>query len=524
MVHDPEPEPLVTVVSLERSWAQFGISALGLTLILAACWYLAGLLIQQTNRDLGKTTDPVTGKVSWDQDQKHNINQALLTRDAWAPVDGEVTSWSETLRLNMPHRTDGVVAPLWPWVAARLAPPEASPSEELVTAKDREFFQRGKWANVSIVMVFLWGLGLVMARSFRPAAVVTVLMLGAFGALLPRAVYFQPEPLYFVFFFLSWVCAVRLLIQNDLWLHLLFGFLSGAAYLAKTSVEPLLLAWFGVSAWRFLTGLFRQEALSDEYRWTCRNHFFGLIVFAVGWMLMVSPRYSYALDKWGDARFSYPAVWMWFDDFQPGMEWMLAHPDRASLEKIPADQMPSAALYAKTHSPQQISDRLVDGYWAKMSAFMAPKIVRPKEGKTFDGWRVLLDRRGIYLGGVAVVFLFMAVLMWSRRKAVDRVGMSLPCGAGPAAIFVVGTFFGYSLLYGWYHPIGRGDRFMLSLYLPLVFSLIWGAENLLDFALMRHAPKWVPRFYEGALWILNAAIVWRLVEMARNPVFDPDVL
>lgn len=517
-----ERDAEVTVVSLERGWGQFGISAFALTVIMVACWYLAGLLIQQTNLNLGPVTDPVSGKVRGDQDQKHNINEALLTRDEAAKVDGG--SWSESLQRGMPHRTDGVVAPLWPWVASRLAPEGALYSELGVSAKDREFFVRGKWANVSISLVFLWGLGLAMARTFRPAAVVTVLLLGAFGALLPRAVYFQPEPLYFVFFFLSWVCAARLLIQNDLWLHVLFGILSGVAYLAKTSVEPLLLSWFGISAWRFIGGLFRKEDINEEYRWSCRNHIFGLIIFAIGWMSIVGPRYSFAQEKWGESRFTYPGVWMWFDDFDRGMEWMASHPDKHSLERIPEGERPSLSLYAKTHTPEQMKNRLVDGYWEKMSRWLAPKVVKPKKDGSFEGWKVLLDRRGLYLGAVAAVFLGVVILMWSRRRAVNRIGMSLPCGAGASAMFVVGTLLGYGLLYGWYDPIGRGDRFMLSLYLPLVFSLIWGAENLLDLALMRHAPRWTSHAYQGALWILNAAIVWRLVEILRNPVFDPGTL
>ncbi len=517
-----EREEPVTVVSLERGWGEFGISALAVTVILALCWYFAGLLIHQTNRGLGEFPDPVTGETQFDQDQKHNISQALLTRDeAAAEVPGV---WSERLRQVMPHRTDGVVAPLWPWVASRLAPEGLLYSPHRVQEKDPEFFLRGKWANVSIVMVFLWGLGLVMARAFRPAAVVTVLLLGAFGALLPRAVYFQPEPLYFVFFFLAWVCAVRLLIQNDLWLHVLFGVLSGLAYLAKTSVEPMLLSWFGISAWRFARGLFRKDDFTEEWRWTCRNHIFGLIVFAVGWMAVVGPRYSYSQERFGEARFTYPGAWMWFDDFDKGQNWMVEHPGKAELEKIPPGERPSFSLYAKTHTPEQMINRLVDGYWAKMSHFLAPKIVKTKKDGTFDGWRVLLDRRGIYLGAVAAVFLATVVIMWSRRRAVNRIGMSLPCGAGAAGMFVVGTLLGYGLLYGWYDPIGRGDRFMLSLYLPLVFSLIWGAENLLDLALMRHAAWWIPRVYQGALWILNGAVAWRLITILRNPVFDPRLL
>ena len=36
----------------------------------------------------------------------------------------------------------------------------------------------------------------------------------------------------------------------------------------------------------------------------------------------------------------------------------------------------------------------------------------------------------------------------------------------------------YIALYGWYWPIGKGDRFMGSLWIPCVFLLVWLAWSL----------------------------------------------
>lgn len=517
-----QDDPMVTIVPPGPAWRQFGISAFCTTVILVVCWYLAGLLIDQTNLNLGPAADPVSGEVRGDQDQKHNINQALLARDFLTPRAD--LGMMENLMRWMPHRTDGVVAPLWPWVAARLTTPGQPYRETEVTDQDRALFRKGKWANVSIVLVFLWALGLMMARAFRPAAAVTVLLLGAFGALLPRAVYFQPEPLYYILFFLTWVCAVKLLLKNDLWLHALFGVLGGLGYLAKTSMEPLILAWFGISALQFLMASRRKEDPLVEHGWTCRNHFIGLIVFAFGWLAVTAPRYSAAYERWGDPRFSYPSAWMWMDDFKAGSAWMVAHPDRKSLEAIPADLKPSLASYLKTHPAEAVRSRLQEGMWQKLSRWLAPKPVKPKKDGSFSGWRVLLERRGIYLGVVAAVTLAAGLLAWSRRKSVDRVGLALPPGAGAAALLTAGTVIGYSVLYGWYDPIGRGDRFMLSLYLPLVFCLVWAAEGLVDLAVMRKGPRWGPLGYQSVLWLLNAAIAWRLGEILLKPVFDPGTL
>ena len=515
-----EDDPMVTIVPPGPGWWQFGLSALGTTIILVVCWYISSLLIQQTNPNPGPVKDLTTGLVKGDQDQKHNINQALLARDFSPPEStggflGNAARW-------LPQRTDGVVAPLWPWIAARLATEEHEYNSSQVTPQDRLLFVKGKWLNVIIVMVFLWSLGLVMARTFRPAAAMTVLLLGGLGALVPRAVYFQPETLYFILFFLTWVCAVKLLMKNDILLHALFGLLGGMAYLAKTSVEPLVLGWFVVAGLRFLGGFFQKEDPLDERMWNGRNHFIGLIVFAFAWLAVTAPRYMAAEERWGDARFSYPGAWMWMENYDDCYRWMGNHGNKAALEAIPPAKRPGLMNYYQTHGIEAMKERLVKGTTEKVTRWLSPKIVKPpKSSSPFSGWRVLLDRRGIYLGSVAAITLALTLLVWSRRKSADRVGLRLPSGSWAAILFTGGTVLGYALLYGWYDPIGRGERFMLALYLPLVFCLIWASERLMTLALMRRAPQWTALIYQGCLWALNGAIAWRLVTILKNPVFDP---
>ncbi len=512
----------VTLVPSGPSWRRFGWGALVATAILGLCWHVASLLMAQTNQTLGPQMDAQGKVVRGDQDQKHNVNQALLARDFREPRP-DLGTMENVLRW-LPHRTDGVVAPLWPWVAARLSSPSQPYRETEVVPQDEVLFAKGKWANVGVVMAFLGALGLVMARSFRPAATAAVLLLGGLGALVPRAVYFQPEPLYYVFFFLTWVCAVKLLFKNDIWMHAVLGLLGGLAYLAKTSVEPLLLGWLAVSGLRFVREGLRRGDPMEERAWNGRQHFIGLIVFAFAWLAVVAPRYVAAEERWGDARFSYPSAWMWMDDFQEGFNWMGKHPNRAALEAIPPEERPSAARYLKTHTAAQAQERLLQGTSEKVGHFLAPKPVKPKKDGSFGGWKVILEQRGLYLGGLGVVALGAALLVWSRRRAVDRVGLELPSGSWAVVLFTGGSALGYGLLYGWYDPIGRGDRFMLSLYLPLVFCLVWASERLMDLALRRRAPRWTAWVYQSALWAVNAAVLWRVVEVLRLPVFAPGTL
>ena len=62
---------------------------------------------------------------------------------------------------------------------------------------------------------------------------------------------------------------------------------------------------------------------------------------------------------------------------------------------------------------------------------------------------------------------------------------------------------------------------MLSLYLPLAFCLIWGAESIVRRLRRRQGcSPWITRSYLAAQWLLFALIAWRLVEIFRFPFFD----
>src|SRR5688572_10484450 len=84
-------------------WLSF-ILLLGLFVL--AYVKMGGLLISQTNH----TTEQILGG-----DQKHNLRMALETREDQRPDFSK--GFTKAFTDFFPHRTDGVVNPLWPWVA-----------------------------------------------------------------------------------------------------------------------------------------------------------------------------------------------------------------------------------------------------------------------------------------------------------------------------------------------------------------------------------------------------------------------
>ena len=518
-------------------WVAF---ALLMSLIGFAYVKIGGLLITQTN---------ITDKNILGADQKHNMKLALLARSDLAPDFSKGVS--EPIKNWFPHRTDGVVNPLWPWVAAWLADAKHVPSgEKEVTEKDREFFNQGRWFHVTWTLGFIVILGFVCLRVFSLGGTLVVVLLTGFGALLPRSAYFQPEPIFFVFFTATWVACMFALHKNSLWMHGVIGVFGGLAYLAKGSVQPLLLAYVFVSTLRWISEQIllkrhlapwalryspaSRAALADgdvpeapalqklanktsDTLWLKGNHWIAIFLMFFCFLMTAGPRLSFSSQTYGSAFHSYPAYWMWFDDFKDCYAWMGEHNSKAKLEATPKEDFPSYSNYAKTHSPEQMWQRLIDGTKVKVGELLWPGYTT--KSKTPKPWKGVLELRGIYLGWLVLVLLgFSIALRFAAPRPVNASQRMHP-EAATHVLFVACVFSGYALAYGWYTPIGKGDRFMLSLYAPLVLCLVWAGESLIRRALRRQASKWFFLAWDIAQWTLVAAIAWRLIEILRYPYF-----
>ncbi len=477
-------------------WSRLGF-AVFLALFNAVYFFIATQLFYQTNRD--RTS----------HDQEHNISMAdrTLERERTQPEPGDGIAASMWRKL--PHFTEGVVNPLWPWVAARFQ------SEDHET-----FFQRGKWFNIVVVALFLNLMGLVCARVFSMPGAINLVLLGGLGAMLPRAVYFQPEPIYYILFFATWVCCLSLLRHNELWLYGLLGVFAGLAYLAKSSVQPLLLVFLGVTALRFVVEVVRRRrGKVPDSRWHPQNHFIGLAVLAMSFLMVAGPRLSYANERFGDPFHSYPGYWMWMDRFEDCYQFMADHGSRESLENIPPEKKPSAVNYLKTHSWQEAWDRLRDGTEKKVLGLLFPERTHQNKNRTRE-WKQLLPDRGKYLFGLLLVVGVMAGCRWWALRQVDATELRSQSWSGVwMMVFAAAAFALYALAYGFYTPIGRGDRFMLSLYLPLVVTFIWIAERHRRQAMRIRSNRLTAWLYTGMHLALSALIAIRVAELLRTPLF-----
>ncbi len=374
-------------------------------------------------------------------------NQDLHRSDQGAEIWlARVTAHNKHL---WPMHTDGVRHPMWSWLAAKVS-----------HADDNVFFRRGKWLNTAVACAVIVVVGAMAAGTMGGLVCATATALSSLGILLARGVFFQPEPLYYGFSFLAAYACWRILSGGGRWWYGMLGVAAGWAYLSKPSFEPLAAAF--VLAWLVRAGLCGGWRLREAL-WLVLA---GVVAFA-----MVSPLLWQKRELFGSPAFSYPKVWMWMDDFETeAWPWQDAHPGRAQLKAIAPGAMPSAVWYFKRHSLRDAAARALDGSRTVLSQFLFPESRRsPAEvflkTRKIRKWEQPLTHRGIYL--LVLLALPVALLATGPR---GQALQTAPARCGPAcAVFAVTAFFLYLLLYGWYYPIGRGDRFMGALWIPCVF-------------------------------------------------------
>lgn len=398
----------------------------------------------------------------------------------WRPSDQLAENYLAAAARNdpLPARSDGVRNPLWSWTVGHLYHEE----------REVTFFTRGKWLNTTFCLIFLAALGIGVARWLDPLATVNLLLLASLGIFLVRGVYFQPEPLFYIFFFLSGLLAFRILRGAKWWHFAAFGVVSGLAFLAKASQLPFLLAFGGAFAVRLALTLWLRERT-----WKPMVNLLGAAVAGAIFIVMIVPLALYTNEHYGKPLFNYPKLWMWMDDFESeAYPFQVAHPGKWELEKIPPQELPGAAWYFRRHTLADAFQRASLGACETVVRFFLPE--EKLRGQAFfwrwspRHWRQPLAHRGVYL---VLLFALCAVLVWPIRREIGR-RLREP-GLVACALLVLMSACLYVGLYGWYYPVGKGDRFMGSLWVPAVFLLCWAA-----FCLRRvDGPRWRDAAYLG---------------------------
>ena len=400
-----------------------------------------------------------------------------------------------------PWYSDGTRNPLFPWLAAAF-----------LDANDPAFFEKGKKLNVLFAVCGTAIVGVFFSRRMGPLSAFNATALASLAALLPISTFFGAEATFLVAFLLVCACGMRLLNENPVRLYLLLGVLTAWAWLAKSSTTPFLGLFVVFSLGRWLLNLAYKKRLPWHLRapdWSARRLGIGLALATVAYLALICPRLIHAQRTWGSASYSLPSFWFWADDWQTCVN-KYADCRKETLAKLPIEEQPTMTGYFKRHDMSDALQRLQKGAAVRLGQLFHPEGKWRSLEKKGKPRRVVLPHRGLYLIGLAGLAIAMGcfAIAQGRLKVVGSI--TLP------ALLGLATFTCYVLATGWYLPTGPGPRFVMTLYLPLLWILAQGGEQLRLAASTRSANV---LFLVGHLAI-GALLVSRVFALLQGTQFE----
>jgi hypothetical protein len=420
------------------------------------------------------------------------------------PFDqGAYVGMSKTMEGSWyPWYSDGTRNPLFPWIAATFLNPN-----------EADFFEKGKRLNVALAIFATAAVSVFFASRVGPLAAFNATTLCALAALLPISTFFGAESIFLVLFLFVCACGMRLLNENPLHLYVLLGIVTASAWLAKSSTTPFLVLFLGFSIVRCLLNLSLGENLPWHLRaakWSPRRFGIGLVICMAAYFAIISPRLVHAHKTWGSAFYSLPSFWFWADDWETCVN-KYADCRKVRLAALPIEEQPTMQGYFHRHDLGDALIRLKNGVAVRLVQLFHPEakwrfsVERKDKPK-----RIVLPHRGLYLIGLAVLALAMCVPAASGGGLKELGPITLPVLLGLAA------FIAYVMVTGWYLPTGPGHRFIMTLYMPLLWILVQGGDQL---RLVSGSPA-ANRLYLVGHLAIGALLLSRVVELLQDTRFE----
>ncbi len=395
-------------------------------------------------------------------------------------------SFSEPLKKWVPHRTDGVAQPLWPWLAAWFYD-ATNLSGSFTSAVS---FQLG------LTLGFLLLLGLVAARNFSLPAALLILIWVGFQGFTPTIGTFTGSTLFYLFFLLTWLACVYGLQRNSLWVYGLIGSFGGLAYLSEDRVLPLLAVFLIISSARALCGWVVSHWARTEGTtlWVWSNHLFGIILLFSLFGFIAGPRLAEAKIKLGQATYSSIDHVRWLEDETSARAWIDKHPDAYSLREISTLNRPTWENYQASHSLEAILERFQQGGLEVMAHFQ--------------------ERGGLCLLALLAVLIGMLAMTWWGTPRACHAGEKLHPETASTVVFVLGISLAYVSIAAWDSAVWNLDH-LGAITAPLGLSLVWGSESVLRRAKRRGACRKIGLVYQSAMWLLVLFAIAEHLEIGR---------
>ena len=385
-------------------------------------------------------------------------------------------------RKNFKYQTNRNRMPLYPAVMALGV--EKGWKEPII-------FEKAKTWNTWLALGGLVVVGTIFFLSLPAHAAANGIYLTAFTVFLFKAPHLQAEILYYLLFFFCFAAGWRLFRKPSAGLAIVAGALAGLAHLTKASIAP---AIFCFVVYHLFDTFWRGwRSGFDAGQWLRRlavpvlvvAAFLGVIWNYISESKRIYGHYFYNVNS---------TFYFWCESWEDAKSRTKEAGDRYGWPDLPPEEIPSASNYLKRHGALGVPDRLASGFsrvWKSMA-------------RSYGYFPFVLA-----LGG-ASIFLF-----WRRRALARRWFRKRPT----SVVALLSFFGGYFALVAWYSQIISGNRFILALFLPFVFTTLllinrWGRG--IDVRIRGKEYPFIPLFHR----IFSVALLLVIIRICTHTILQ----
>ena len=320
------------------------------------------------------------------------------------------------------------------------------------------FVERSGWFAIASSAAALAAVGFI-AYWTLPIWPATVLALTATVCVfIFSASFVQAELLYYVLLFGSWLVFCRVIHRPNAWWAMVGGIAAGLAYFTKASASPILVA-FAVPMCVKAIALSRRPRhalLVDVDGYGPQRCLPPLVSAALAGLMFLAVVYPYVSNnKTHFGRYFYnvnSTFFTWCDSWSEAKAFADKYDLSEQYPEAPPEEIPSPLNYWRTHTLRHMAHRMWYGVRTLWSLAL---------GEAFFKYFV-------------AALLFCAVMGIKQRWRVKELWREYRA----VVLFCMLFFGGYLVAFTWYALVAYGERFLLSLFLPAMFVLLWLSDQL----------------------------------------------
>lgn len=307
-------------------------------------------------------------------------------------------------------------------------------------------YYEGRVFSVALSVFMLIALFFIIKR-YLPLSLTTLLtLIAAFTFFILKAGYYQPDLLLAFLAFCAFLGMMTMFIKPSWQVAIITGALLGLAQLTKFSFLQATVLFIATYICHCLYHAIVKKQISE---YLIRHLFMGLFVGLV-FFLVALPNMLILKQKFGSFLYNVNSnFYMWYDSWDDVKAGTRAFGDREGFPTMPAEELPSMTKYISQHSLEAMIKRVINGARKSVLYHCSNSLGHCK-----------------YVVSLSLFVLYATIV--NRQKIKERI-RSHPF----IPIFFLLYIAMYFISVSWFMAITYGQRHLLHLILPFLFSMVY---------------------------------------------------